>query len=231
MVGDNATFLNCNYFLMFCSPSLAQLVSSSSISDLNDYEKLWKMVNNHFKCIHKFQNLSVPGVSEHDLRQAERRLGNILLPHDMKQALRIHDGRSEFSFDLGYRSPTTDLLPLNEWYPYESEEWCDQLFEQVVTDGVSQSMKEDLREHLKVYDGKEENIKKKEFKELKTELLVIGKGMDDYCEQYLLGLRTGTIYLQILNLPEWTEIGKFKDWVQMALDNEIHTRDKEEHND
>ncbi|UJR18977.1 hypothetical protein I4U23_022106 [Adineta vaga] len=100
----------------------AQLVSSLSMSDLNEYRELWKTINNHFKHCPKFQNLSVSGVSEHDLRQAEKRLGGIFLPDDMKNALRIHNGRSKFGFGLRYRSPTTDLLPLNEWYPYESEE-------------------------------------------------------------------------------------------------------------
>ncbi|UJR18976.1 hypothetical protein I4U23_022105 [Adineta vaga] len=86
-------------------------------------------------------------------------------------------------------------------------------------------MKEDLKEHLKIYDGTENTIKKKEFKKLQTEVLVIGEGMDDYCEQYLLGLRTGTIYLQILNLPEWYQIGTFKDWIEMVLESKIDLED------
>lgn len=99
-------------------------MSLSNKSDMTEYEKLWKMTNDHFKRTPKFQNLSVPGASENDFRQAERRLGNIVLPDDMKCALRIHNGRSKFGFGLHYHSPTTDLLPLNEWHPYESEGWC-----------------------------------------------------------------------------------------------------------
>lgn len=231
MVRHNTAFSNYHYFILLFSLCLAQLVSSPSMSDLNEYKKLWKTVNNHFKRRRKFQNLSVSGVSEHDLKQAEKRLGGILLPDDMKNALRIHNGRSKFGFGLRYRSPTTDLLPLNEWYPYEAEEWCNLLFEAVVTNNGPESMKEDLKEHLKVYDGKEETIKKQEFKKLQTELLVIGEGMDDYFEQYLLGLRTGIIYLQILNLSEWKQIGTFKDWIQMALESQIHPKEEDDDDD
>ncbi|CAF4094421.1 unnamed protein product [Rotaria sordida] len=72
-------------------------------------------------------------------------------------------------------------------------------------------MKEDLKEHLKVYDGNEENIKKKEFKKLQTELLVIGEEM--------------------LNIPEWNEIGTFKDWIEMALGSEIDSEDDDNNDD
>ncbi|CAF1235331.1 unnamed protein product [Rotaria sordida] len=66
-------------------------------------------------------------------------------------------------------------------------------------------MKEDLKEHLKVYDDKEENIKKTEFKELQTELLVIGE--------------------------EWNEIETFKGWIEMALGSEMDSEDDDDNDD
>ncbi|CAF1192452.1 unnamed protein product [Rotaria sordida] len=194
----------------------------SQLTHSKEYEQLWKKLNAHFKSNSKYQNSYIPGVSEYEIQEAERRLGGIILPKDIKQAIRIHNGRLKQGFGLSYRSPTTDLLPLAEWHPYENEEWCNDLFEQLVDDDDNKIgeglMKDDLREHLKVYNDKK-TVKSKEFREMKSELLVIGEGMDDYVEQYLLGLRTGTIYLQILNLPEWMKIGTFKDWVQYALEN------------
>jgi len=186
------------------------------------YKQLWKKLNAHFKTNSKYQKSYILGVSEYEIQEAKRRLGGITLPNDIKQGIRIHNGRLKYGYGLSYRSPTTDLLPLAEWHPYENEEWCNDLFEQLVDDDNNEIgeglMKDDLREHLKVYNDKK-NVKSKEFREMKSELLVIGEGMDDYVEQYLLGLRTGTIYLQILNIPEWIKIGTFKDWVEYALEN------------
>ncbi|CAF1500988.1 unnamed protein product [Adineta steineri] len=199
-----------------------------------EYEQLWKKINVHFKSNSKYQNRYIPGVSEYDIQEAERRLGGITLPNDIKQAIRIHNGRRKYLFGLSYRSPTTDLLPLDEWHPYENVPWCNDLFEQLVDDDDNSIgeglMKDDLREHLKVYNDKK-TVKNKEFHEMKSELLVIGEGMDDYGEQYLLGLRTGIIYLQVLNIPEWNKIGTFKDWIDLALQDENFEEEESEEDD
>jgi hypothetical protein len=55
------------------------------------------------------------------------------------------------------------------------------------------------------------------FKVLPAELLVIGEGADDYIEQYLLGFRTGRIFLAIHNLRDWEFIGSFEDWINLRL--------------
>ncbi|CAF0968813.1 unnamed protein product [Adineta steineri] len=199
-----------------------------------EHEQLWKKINAHFKSNSKYQNRYIPGVSEYDIQEAERRLGGITLPNDIKQAIRIHNGRRKYLFGLSYRSPTTDLLPLDEWHPYENVPWCNDLFEQLVDDDDNSIgeglMKDDLRKHLKVYNDKK-TVKNKEFHEMKSELLVIGEGMDDYGEQYLLGLRTGTIYLQVLNIPEWNKIGTFKDWIDLALQDENFEEEESEEDD
>jgi cell wall assembly regulator SMI1 len=210
---------------------IAHFLSTYSLPTSEKHQELWKKLNNHFKSTPKYQNLSIPCVSEYDLEQTERRLGQIKLPDDIKNAVRIHNGRPTFGFGLNIRSPTTDLLPLDKWCPHELEDGCSELLSHVVEDDeVESELKEDLREHLKVYNG-EESVKSKKFKEMKTEMLVIGEGMADYCEQYLLGLRTGTIYLQVLNIPEWIKIGTFADWVEMALKNETDEADDDDEQD
>ncbi|CAF0982536.1 unnamed protein product [Didymodactylos carnosus] len=94
-----------------------------------EYEKLWKKVNDHFESTPKDQNLKATGVDEHQLTKIERRLGNIKLPDDIRHDVRIHNGLKKFGYGLRYRSPTIDLLPSEQWRPYEKEDWCYELFE------------------------------------------------------------------------------------------------------
>lgn len=120
-----------------------------------EYELLWKKLNNHFKSKAKFQNHHVPDDSEYELEQAKRCLGGITLPDHIKQAVRIHNGRSKLDGRFVYRTPTTDLLPLDQWHPYEHEDWCGELYWKTC-DGsqddvhMKESLKEDLKKHLKV---------------------------------------------------------------------------------
>jgi len=136
--------------------------------------------------------------------------------------------RKHIGYGLGYRLPTTDLLPISQWKPYEKNDndSVEDLF-QCLTDkndsSADKNLQEDVREHLNAYiEGTKKAqkvINNQEFQSLPCELLIIGKGMDDYAEQYLLSIRSGRIYLAIHNIPEWKLIGTFADWVKEGLIN------------
>ena len=95
---------------------------------------------------------------------------------------------------------------------------------------ADKSLHTDAQDHLAAYTNGIKNGEKqsknnydlkndKIFHNLPCELLVIGEGMDDYVEQYLLSIRSGRIYLAIHNIPEWKLIGTFADWICLGIEN------------
>ncbi|CAF1110473.1 unnamed protein product [Adineta ricciae] len=84
---------------------------------------------------------------------------------------------------------------------------------------VDKHLYEDFEEHTKIYkrDGGKSSTAEELFDSVPCELLIIGQGMDDYAEQYLLSIRSGRIYLAIHNIPEWKLIGSFEDWINQGL--------------
>ncbi|CAF1529291.1 unnamed protein product, partial [Didymodactylos carnosus] len=189
----------------------------------NEHQQLWQRLNDGLSNVKKFQNLSVSGCSDHEIEMFEQRV-HVKLPDDIKQFLRVHNGREKISFGLPYRLATTDLLPLEEWKPYEKQEWVDMFFKCLNEECCdAQLLKEDAEQHLKLYRRNGKSVKETKFLSLPCEILVIGNGMDDYCEEILLGLKTGQLYLAVQNIPEWSKIGTFKDWIETGL-NAIEER-------
>jgi len=190
------------------------MASSSTVTDL------WNEINEALRDLPKFQNEHVPGVSDEDIKQLESKL-QIQLPKDIREVIKIHNGRKHIEFGLSFRSPTTDLLPISEWLPYEveNEDFSYCLFQCLVNKkyaNANKNLEEDAQEHFKAFREADNKITEK-FRSLPCELLIIGEGMDDYAEQYLLSLRSGNIYFAIQNIPEWELIGTFKDWVKKSL--------------
>lgn len=152
----------------------------------------------------------------------------------------MHDGRDHIGFGFNFRLATTDLLPISKWHPYETqaEEYTDIFFSCLTNENdkcADKNLRVDAIQHLTAYvDGtrnahtKSKNKKKKTlykpdndkvFQKLPCELLVIGEGADDYVEQYLLSIQSGRIYLAIPNIPKWSLIGTFADWIKMGIDS------------
>ncbi|CAF1110437.1 unnamed protein product [Adineta ricciae] len=183
----------------------------------------WKKLNENLAHVPKFQSVHQAGVTEEQLKQFESKL-NITLPKEIRAVIKVHDGRKHIGFGLGYRLPSTDLLPLSEWKPYEKEnedfvkELCDCLSEEDNA-CVDKHLYEDFQEHTKIYkqDKGKSSTAEELFGSVPCELLIIGQGMDDYAEQYLLSIRSGRIYLAIHNIPEWKLIGSFEDWINKGL--------------
>lgn len=205
----------------------------------------WNSLNERLKDFPKFQNKEHPGVSEEQIKSFESKW-KIKLPDDIRQAIRIHNGRPHISYGLHFRSPTTDLLPIDEWKPYEQSEdaFADDLFSSLADEKdqcADRHLREDVQEHLKIYrEEKEKNASEdlklsanERFQSTPSELLVIGQGMDDYAEQYLLSVRSGRIYLAVHNIPEWRLIGSFAQWIETALSTIEEQSDeiKEVHDD
>ncbi|CAF1471120.1 unnamed protein product [Adineta steineri] len=206
-----------------------------------DIANLWEQLNDALDYAPNFQNKSIAGVDEETILQIESKLG-IRLPEDTRDAIKIHNGREHIDYGLYYRLATTDLLPITKWRPYEKEdEDSVTLFFECLSKGKNKCMDkniyDDARDHLAAYNNITENIRKQSndrttitdddlmnneaFSTLPCELLIIGEGMDDYTEQYLLSIRSGRIYMAIHNLPEWGLIGTFGDWIQMGIKNAI----------
>lgn len=189
----------------------------------------WNFLNDRLKDFPKFQNKDRVGVTEKQIEEFESKW-NIELPSEIRQVIQIHNGRPHIGFGLHFRSPTTDLLPLDEWKPYEHDNFnfVDDLFS-CLTDEKDQCadrhLHDDVKEHLKIYrEEKDKNpsedlklLNNKDFQSIPTELLVIGQGMDDYAEQYLLSIRSGRIYIAVHNIPEWRLIGTFDQWIDKSL--------------
>ncbi|CAF2456969.1 unnamed protein product [Rotaria sp. Silwood2] len=191
----------------------------------------WNELNKKLEDFPKFQNKNEIGVNEECIKEIELKL-KISLPKEIRAVIKVHNGRKHIGYGLGYRLPTTDLLPISEWKPYEinNYEFAKDLFQclenkdNICTD---KNLHEDVREHLNIYlkdlekTSKQNNDNKltnnKTFESLSCELLIIGQGLDDYAEQYLLSIRSGRIYLAIHNIPEWKLIGTFSDWIQKGL--------------
>lgn len=218
---------------------MASSSQSASVDNSNDdhliqhVTKHWDSLNKALEHVPKFQNKHKSGVEEEHIKKLESKY-NITLPKEIRAVVKVHDGRKHIGYGLGYRLPSTDLLPIEQWKSYEKDEdgyeFVQQLFECLVDTNdacADPHLREDLREHLKVYIEANKKVEKgnkdteptknKSFLSLPCELLIIGQGMDDYSEQYLLSVRSGRIYLAIHNIPEWKLIGTFADWVQEGL--------------
>ncbi|CAF3264890.1 unnamed protein product [Rotaria socialis] len=200
--------------------------------------KLWNKLNDALVYAPYFQNTNQKGVSEERIKQIESKL-KVSLPTEIRTVISIHDGQNKIGYGLSHRLATTDLLPVSQWRPYETNhEECELLLECLVDKKIYETaeLRDDVRDHLTAYlNGIKQastNNRKTEysianddvFHALPCELLIIGEGMDDYTEQYLLSVRTSRIYMAIHNIPEWTLIGTFSDWIDMGTENAI--RDK-----
>jgi hypothetical protein len=207
----------------------------------------WNELNKGLKHVPKFQNKNHTGVSEERIKEFETKY-QVTLPPEIRAVIKVHDGRKHIGFGLSYRLPTTDLLPIDEWKPYEKDnyDFAEDLFQCLAdkVDGCAdKNLQEDAREHLKAYiEGNEKAQKQNNehkltnnqaFQSLPSELLIIGQGMDDYAEQYLLSIRSGRIYIAIHNIPEWRLIGTFSDWIKEGLSHakEQHGDLKEQHDE
>jgi hypothetical protein len=201
----------------------------------------WDELNKALEHVPKFQNKNQTGVSEESIKDFESKL-KINLPKEIRAAIKVHDGRKHSGYGLSYRLPTTDLLPLSEWKPYEKEDedFTESLFESLAEKNdeyPDKNLREDAREHLNAYiEGKKISkdntlTNNQLFQSLPCELLIIGEGMDDYVEQYLLSIRSGRIYLAIHNIPEWRLIGTFDDWIQEGLTNAEEKKEEMEEED
>jgi hypothetical protein len=200
---------------------------------------LWDQLNDALEYAPKFQNKDRPGVDEQTIQHIESKL-KITLPKEIRDMIKIHAGRDHIGYGLNHRLATTDLLPVSKWRPYEKErEGCPDLLFECLTDEndrcADKNLRNDAKDHLAAYvDGiihaeqQSKNKKRKinyesendaAFHALPCELLVIGEGMDDYVEQYLLSLRSGRIYLAVHNVPEWRLIGTFSDWIKIGIKN------------
>lgn len=203
----------------------------------------WNLLNERLKDFPKFQNKTISGATEEEIKSLETKW-KIHLPQEIREAIRIHNGRKHIGYGLSYRLVTTDLLPVDQWHPYEKDRnhFVDDLF-QCLIDGsneiVDQHLHEDVQEHLKVYREIAKNssniklLNDERFQSVPCELLVIGRGMDDYAEEYLLSLRSGRIYIAIHNIPEWKFIGTFDQWIEksLAMIEENNDEMKESHGD
>ncbi|CAF1081284.1 unnamed protein product [Adineta steineri] len=191
---------------------------------IQNVTKHWSTINKSLEHVPKFQNLQQTGVNEEQIKELESKL-HITLPKEIRAVIKVHDGRKHIEYGLSYRLPTTDLLPISQWKPYEidNDDFIEDLCNALTDENdacADKNLREDFREHLKVCKEKTGNDKfsdKKEFKSIPCELLIIGQGMDDYAEQYLLGVRSGRIYLAVHNIPEWRLIGTFDDWIKQGL--------------
>lgn len=212
----------------------------------NKISKLWNELNEVLEYAPNFQNKDRPGVDEKTIQDIEAKLG-VTLPNEIRNVVKVHDGRDHIGYGFTYRLVTTDLLPISKWRPYEKQgEGCtDTLFECLTdeNDGCAdKNLRDDAAQHLAAYiDGsrnahKKSNNKKKKtryepdkdeaFLALPCELLIIGEGADDYVEQFLLSVRSGRIYLAIHNIPEWKLIGTFADWIKVGVNRA--TEDKQD---
>ncbi|CAF4767522.1 unnamed protein product [Rotaria sp. Silwood1] len=191
---------------------------NSKSNDLNKiYVDLWQTLNDKLSSFSRYQNNN-PGASDDDIKQFEQR-HRIQLPDDVKQAIRVHNGHNKIGYGLCLRLASTDLLPLSQWVPFEERDWASELFEELNDDGscAVKSLQDDARNHLAAYRKNKDLKKNKAFHKLSSELIVIGQGMDDYCEEYILSVRTGRIYLQILNIPEWKlHTESMAEWLKLS---------------
>ncbi|CAF3235315.1 unnamed protein product [Rotaria sp. Silwood2] len=160
--------------------------SSKANSKNNDQNKtyvdLWQTLNDKLSLFPRYQNKN-PGASDVDIKHFEQH-HRIQLPDDVKQAIHIHDGRDKIDYGLCLRLASTDLLPLSQWLPFEECDWASELFEELSNDGscAVKSLQDDAQSHLVAYRKNSDLKKNKAFHKLSPELIVIGQGMDDYCE-------------------------------------------------
>ncbi|CAF1243003.1 unnamed protein product [Rotaria sp. Silwood1] len=220
-------------------------ITSRTRSKSTTSAKLWNQLNDVLEYAPKFQNKDRPGVEEKTIQHIESKLG-IILPDEIRDVIKIHDGRDHIFCGLNYRLATTDLLPIAKWRPYEndSQGYADLLFECLAKKNdhlVDKNLRNDAQNHLAAYiDGiknaeqqsksnkkitKYEMNKDETFHALPCELLIIGEGMDDYGEQYLLSIRSGRIYLGLQTRPEWILIGTFADWIKIGIESAKHEKE------
>ena len=214
-------------------------IASRTRSKSTVNSNIWDQLNDALKYAPKFQNKHRPGVDETTIQHIESKLG-ITLPKEIRDIIKIRDGRDHIGYGFNHRLATVDLMPIAKWRPYEKEgDGCMDMLFTCLTDEndgcADKKLREDLQDHLAVYmtgtkkaEKQSKNNKSKAnynvendeaFNALPCEVLVIGEGMDDYVEQYLLSIRSGRIYLAIHNIPEWTLIGTFADWIRMGIKN------------
>jgi hypothetical protein len=218
-------------------------ITSDAPLKSNKISKLWDQLNNALEYAPKFQNKDRPGVDEKTIQHIESKLG-IKLPKEIRNVVKVHDGRDHINYGFTYRLATTDLLPIAKWRPYEKEGngsldmLCNCLDNE--NDGCAdKNLCDDFQDHWAAYSDATKNAKKSKtkkrkieynpdndetFQALPCELLIIGEGADDYVEQYLISIRSGRIYLAIHNIPKWKLIGKFADWIQTGVKNAVNDK-------
>jgi hypothetical protein len=221
-------------------------ITRSALLKSNEISKLWNQLNDALKYAPKLQNNDRPGVHEETIQRIESKLG-ITLPKEIRDVVKVHDGRDHIGYGFGHCLATADLLPIAKWRPYEKQgdECNDLLFKCLVNENdrcANKNLCDDAQAHLAVYidgikkaEGQPKRKKRKTeyeadnddaFLALPCELLIIGEGLDDYVQQYILSIRSGRIYFVDHAVPEWKLIGTFVNWIKMGIDNA--TKDREE---
>jgi hypothetical protein len=215
--------------------------NSDAQLSLNNISKLWDQLNDALNYAPKFQNKDRPGVDEKTIQYVESKLG-VKLPKEIRDVVKVHDGRDHIGYGFTDRFATTDLLPIAKWRPYEKEgdEYPDILFECLIKKNnrcADKNLRDDAKQHLTAYingirDAQQQSKNKKKieyelkndetFHSLPCELLIIGEGADDYVEQYLLSIRSGRIYLAVHNIPKWSLIGTFADWINIGIERAVN---------
>ena len=225
--------------------------NSNAQLSLDDISKLWDQLNDALEYAPTFQNKNQRGVNEKAIQRVESKLG-VKLPEEIRNVVKVRNGRKHIDFGFTHRLATTDLLPIEEWRPYEKEgdDMPDIFFECLANKNnkcANENLREDAKQHLAAYINGTENAEKQskgrkrkkyelasdeKFQSLPCELLVIGEGADDYAEQYLLSIQSGRIYLAIQNIPEWSLIGTFADWINMGTKGAVkYKKDIQEQHD
>jgi hypothetical protein len=217
--------------------------NSNAQLSLDDISKLWNQLNDALEYAPTFQNKNRRGVNEKSIQRIESKLG-VKLPEEIRNVVKVHDGRKHIGFGFTYRLATTDLLPIAEWRPYEKEgdDMPDLFFECLADENnrcPDKNLRDDAKKHLAAYRNGIENANQQsgkrkrkryelkndgKFQSLPCELLVIGEGADDYAEQYLLSIQSGRIYLAVQNIPEWSLIGTFADWINMGIKDAVKSK-------
>ena len=128
------------------------MVTASTILELAGDDK----EGFEFQCLHGMgDSLYDQIVSEEQIHEIESKL-DIILPKEIRAVVKVHDGRQHIGYGLGYRLPTTDLLPIAQWKPYEidNDQFPEELFECLNKENIvcaNKNLCDDAQVHLNVY--------------------------------------------------------------------------------
>jgi len=148
-------------------------ITSDAPLKSNKISKLWDQLNNALEYAPKFQNKDRPGVDEKSIQHIESKLG-IKLPKEIRNVVKVHDGRDHINYGFTYRLATTDLLPIAKWRPYEKEGngSLDMLFNCLANENygcADKNLCDDFQDHWAAYSDATKNAKKSKNKKRKIE--------------------------------------------------------------